>query len=119
MARPPRSALSRTATTKRWPNPQLLDIIGVGPRQCRCPADRRRRQPGTAGQGGSFVALCGVSPVEQSSGKTQRRGLNRGGNRQANTALYHMVVTRIRRDTRTLLYLERRTKQGMSKREII
>ncbi|MEU9057203.1 transposase [Streptomyces sp. NPDC048384] len=67
----------------------------------------------------SFAALCGVSLVEQSSGKTQRRRLNRGGNRQANSALYRIVVTRLRRDTRTRLYLERRTKQGMSKREII
>lgn len=67
----------------------------------------------------SFAALCGVSPVEQSSGKTQRRRLNRGGNRQANAARYRIVTTRLRRDDRTRIYLERRTKQGMSKREII
>ena len=63
--------------------------------------------------------MCGVSPVEQSSGKTQRRRLNRGGNRQANAALYRIVLTRIRWDERTQAYLERRTTQGMSKREII
>ncbi|MGW3661429.1 transposase, partial [Streptomyces sp. NPDC005151] len=67
----------------------------------------------------SFAALCGASPVEQSSGKTQRRRLNRGGNRQANAALYRIVMTRIRLDERTRSYLERRTKQGMSKREIV
>lgn len=67
----------------------------------------------------SFAALCGVSPVEKSSGKTQRRRLNRGGNRLANAALYRIVATRLRRDPRTRLYLERRTKQGMSRREII
>ncbi|MFE5110000.1 transposase, partial [Streptomyces sp. NPDC056663] len=65
------------------------------------------------------AALCGVSPVEQSSGKTQRRRLNRGGNRQANAALYRVVMTRIRWDERTQKYLERRTAEGMSKREII
>jgi transposase len=59
------------------------------------------------------------APVEQSSGKNQRRRLNRGGNRQTNAALYRNVVTRLRRDTHTRLYLERRTKQGNSKREII
>ena len=32
----------------------------------------------------SFAALCGVSPVEASSGTSQRRRLNRGGDRQAN-----------------------------------
>jgi transposase len=67
----------------------------------------------------SIAALCRVSPVEQSSGKTQRRRLNRGGNRQANAALYRIVITRLRRDQRTRAYLERRTKDGKSKREII
>src|SRR5690349_5763317 len=44
----------------------------------------------------SFAALCGTSPVEASSGKTSRRRLNRGGNRHANSALYMIVVTRLR-----------------------
>lgn len=46
-------------------------------------------------------------------------GLNRGGNRQTNAAFYRIVVTRMRRDMRTRLYPERRTKQGKSKRESI
>lgn len=62
--------------------------------------------PERMASGASFAALCGVSPVEQSSGKTQRRRLNRGGNGQAKAALYRIVVTRLRRDTRTRLYLE-------------
>ncbi|MET9971728.1 transposase, partial [Streptomyces sp. NPDC006356] len=60
----------------------------------------------------SFAALCGVSPVEQSSGKTQRRRLNRGGHRQANAALYRIVQTRIRWDECTQEYLRRRTAGG-------
>lgn len=64
----------------------------------------------------SFAALRGVSPVEQSSGKPQRRRLNRGGNRQANAALYRIVMIRIRWDERTQKYLQRRTAEGMSKR---
>ncbi|MGW2256128.1 IS110 family transposase [Kitasatospora sp. NPDC001660] len=67
----------------------------------------------------AFAALCGVSPVEQSSGKTQRRRLNRGGNRQANAALYRIVQSRLRWDQRTQAYLQRRTAEGMSRREII
>lgn len=58
-------------------------------------------------------------PVRTVLRKTRRRRLNRGGNRQANAALYRIVVTRIRRDARTCAYVERRTKQGMSKRDII
>jgi transposase len=103
----------------RRSQPQLLDIIGVGPDSAAALLIAVGDSPERLASEASFAALCGVSPVEQSSGKTQRRRLNRGGNRQANAALYRIVVTRLRRDARTRLYLERRTKQGMSKREII
>jgi transposase len=66
----------------------------------------------------SFAALCGVSPVESSSGKTQRRHLNRGGNRQANAALFRLALTRLRADPRTRAYAQCRTTSGRSKREI-
>lgn len=67
----------------------------------------------------AFAMLCGVSPIPASSGKTTRHRLNRGGDRQANAALYRVVLCRLRWDPRTRDYLERRTKQGMSKKEII
>lgn len=109
----------RITKAVRRRHPQLLDIIGVGPDSAAALLIAAGDNPERLASEASFAALCGVSPVEQSSGKTQRRRLNRGGNRQANAALYRIVVTRLRRDTRTRLYLERRTKQGMSKREII
>ena len=65
----------------------------------------------------SFAALCGVSPVEASSGKTRRRRLNRGGDRRANSALHHIALTRARDEQRTRDYLDRRTSQGMTRRE--
>ena len=43
----------------------------------------------------AFAHLCGVAPLEASSGKTRRHRLNRGGDRQANNALYHVVITRM------------------------
>jgi transposase len=67
----------------------------------------------------SFAALCGVSPIEASSGKTRRRRLNRGGDRRANAALYRIFLTRSRCDQRTRDYLDRRTTQGMTRREVI
>ncbi len=67
----------------------------------------------------TFAALCGVSPVEPSSGKTQRRRLNRGGDRQANCALYTIVLARLRWDARTRAYLERRVTEGKTRREAI
>ncbi len=101
-----------------------LHRVGVGPDSAAVLLIAAGDNPDRLVDEASFAALCGVSPVEQSSGKTQRRCLNRGGNRQANAALYRIVQTRIRRDERTQKYLERRTAEGMGlpprpKREII
>ncbi|WP_010307605.1 transposase [Saccharopolyspora spinosa] len=67
----------------------------------------------------SFAALCGVSPVEASAGKTQRHRLNRGGHRRANAALFRAVLTGLRWDKRTREYLQWRTVEVRPKREII
>jgi len=67
----------------------------------------------------AFAALCGVSPVEASSGKTQRRRLNRGGNRQANAALHRVTLARLRWDPTTRAYVERRLRDGKTRREAI
>jgi transposase len=108
--------VTKTVSTHR---PKLLEIVGIGPDSAAALLIAAGDNPDRLANEASFAALCGVSPVEQSSGKTQRRRLNRGGNRQANAALYRIVMTRIRWDERTRSYLQRRTKQGMSKREII
>lgn len=49
----------------------------------------------------SFAALCGVSPIPASSGKTTRHRLNRGGDRAANSALHIIAIGRLRTDPRT------------------
>ncbi len=67
----------------------------------------------------SFASLCGISPVEASSGKVVRHRLNRGGNRDANRALHSICVFRMGRDRRTQAYVARRTAEGKSKREIM
>jgi transposase len=67
----------------------------------------------------SFAALCGASPVDASSGRHQRHRLNRGGDRQANSALWRIVLVRMSCDPRTRAYVERRTSEGLSKKEII
>ncbi len=54
-----------------------------------------------------------------SSGKTKRHRLSRGGDRQANRALHMIVVTRLACDPATRAYTERRTREGLSKKEII
>jgi transposase len=67
-----------------------------------------------------YAALCGTTPVRVSSGKTNRHRLNRAGDRQANSALWTIVMVRIRSNhPPTITYLERRTSEGRTKREAI
>jgi transposase len=68
----------------------------------------------------SYAALCGSSPVEISTGRTNRHRLNRAGDRQANSALWTIAMVRIRsRHAPTIAYIERRRAEGLSKRDII
>lgn len=67
----------------------------------------------------AFAKLCEVCPVPASSGKTYRFRLNKGGNRQANVAFYHVAIVRMRNHEPTLAYVKKRTKDGKRKSEII
>jgi transposase len=67
----------------------------------------------------SFARLCGAAPLDASSGNQQRHRLNRGGDRQANSALWRIVITRLSYDPATRLYLQRRCAQGKTKTEAI
>jgi transposase len=67
----------------------------------------------------SFAHLCGSAPIDASSGLVTRKRLNPRGNRSANEALWRIVLVRMGSDPRTRRYVERRTHQGKSKREIM
>jgi transposase len=67
----------------------------------------------------AFANLCGVAPIPASSGKVVRHRLNRGGNRDANRALYMVAVGRMSWDERTRTYVAKRVAEGKSKSEII
>jgi transposase len=67
----------------------------------------------------AFAKLCGACPQPASSGKTERHRLDRGGDRQANKALFRIVLVRMRHHEPTRVYFARRTSEGLSKREII
>jgi len=68
----------------------------------------------------SWAHLCGASPVPTGSGKTSGRvRLNYGGDRQANAALYQIVLTRMSSDPETRNYVRRRRAEGLSTREIM
>jgi transposase len=66
----------------------------------------------------ALAALCGASPVEASSGKTRRHRLNRGGDRQGNNALWTIATNRMIHHAETRAYVDRRTAEGLSKKEI-
>jgi transposase len=84
---------------------QLLLTAGDNPERLRSEA--------------SFAALCGVSPIPASSGKTIRHRLNRGGDRHANSALHIIAIVRLRTDPNTKAYVAKRVAEGHSKLEAI
>jgi transposase len=100
--------------------PSLRAAYGVGPDSAAELLVAAGDNPDRLASEASFAALCGVAPVPASSGKTNGRFRpSRGGNRRANAALYRVVLCRLRWDPATRAYMDRRTKEGMSKKEII
>jgi transposase len=109
----------RLATLVGRAAPRLLQLLAIG-------NDHAGQLLTTAGQHperlrgeAAFAHLCGVAPIPASSGKTRRHRLHRGGDRDANKALHLAVVVRMRFCPRTRAYVERRTKEGLSKPEIM
>jgi transposase len=99
--------------------PALLALNGVGPDVAGQLLVTAGENPERLRSEAAFAMLCGVAPLPASSGRTHRHRLNRGGDRQANSALYRIVLCRLRWDQRTKEYMQRRTKDGLSKKEII
>ena len=99
--------------------PALVSVFGTGSDTAATLLITAGSNPERLHSEAAFAALCGVSPIPASSGKTNRHRLNRGGDRQANAALYRVVVVRLRHDARTREYMRRRTGEGMSKTEVI
>ena len=100
-------------------NPALLAAPGVGPDTASVLLVAAGDNPDRMKSERSFAALCGTSPVQASSGQRIRHRLNRGGNRQANSALWRIATTRMRTDAATQHYVKRRRAEGKKKPEII
>jgi transposase len=99
--------------------PQLLAVRGLGPLTCAALLVAVGEQPERMRTESAFAHLCGVAPLPASSGKTSRHRLNRGGDRQANYALYILAVTRMAWDPRTRAYVAKRQAEGKTTKEII
>jgi len=101
-------------------NPALRGAKGVGPDVAAILLTAAGDNPERLRNEAAFAAMCGVSPIEASSGKTVRHRLNRSGNRQANHALWRIVMVRLSTGhPATKAYVERRTAEGKSLREIV
>jgi transposase len=97
--------------------PDLVALYGVGPDTAGALVVAAGDNPHRLRNEATFAHLCGVSPLDASSGKQLRHRLNRGGDRQANSALWRIVLTRMASDPRTQRYVERRCKDGLTKAE--
>jgi len=99
--------------------PSLLALYGVGVDSAATLLAAAGDNPERLRSEATWAHLCGVSPIEASSGKVVRHRLNRGGDRQANAALWRIVMVRMNSHPPTRAYVERRSKEGRSKLEIM
>lgn len=99
--------------------PALMNVYGAGPDSIAQVLITAGDNPERLHSERHFAALAGASPIPASSGKTSRHRLNRGGDRQANSALHRIILVRMHYDQRTRDYIERRIAEGKTKREVI
>jgi transposase len=106
-----------TAAVKAQAPPTLLAEVGVGTvvaAELLAVWSHKGRLHSEA----AFAMVAGAAPLEASSGQVVRHRLSRSGDRQLNSALHTVVLTRWRQDERTQAYIARRRAEGKSDREI-
>ncbi len=125
-----RVQVSRSSSSPDWTRrsspllaataPDLLALFGVGPDTAASLLVAAGDNPERLHSEAAWAHLCGVSPVPADSGKNAGH-LRRhdGGDRQANSALWRIVMVRIAHDPETTAYFERRVKEGRTKRDVI
>ena len=99
--------------------PELFDLYGVGVDTAATLLVTAGDNPERVSSEGSWAHLCGTTPLPASSGKVTRHRLNRGGDRQANAALYRIVLTRMSSHEETRRYVTRRRDKGLNTAEIM
>lgn len=99
--------------------PDLVKLRGVGTEVASALLVAAGHNPDRLEREASFAALCGVSALDASSGRQNRHRLNRGGNRDANRALWVIALVRLRSDPRTRAYVARRIEEARTKPEIL
>lgn len=97
-------------TLVRQAAPRLLACRQVGPQVAAQLLITAGQNPDRLHSEAAFARLCGAAPIPASSGKTNgRHRLHRGGDRQANRALYLVAVGRMKDHQPTVDYVQRKT----------
>src|SRR5262249_43202591 len=99
--------------------PDLLALHGVGIDTAAALLVTAGDNPGRLRSEAAWAHLCGTAPIPASPGRVPRYRLSRGGDRQANRALWGIVIPRLSNDPRTRAYMARRLSEGRSKPEVI
>src|SRR5437660_333413 len=99
--------------------PELVEVAGVGYYTAALLLVTAGDNPHRLRTEATWAKLCGVAPLAASSGKVVRYRLNRGGDRQANHALWIIVASRLSFHGPTKAYMARRLTEGKSRREVI
>ena len=99
--------------------PLLVECSCVGPQSAAQPMATVGDDPERLRSEAAFSMLCGVAPMPVSSGMACRHRLNRGGDRQASSAIRIMAIGRLRTDERAKDYVARKMAEGRTKMEAI
>lgn len=100
--------------------PELVAKTGIGPDTATTLLITAGDNPARLGHEKSFAALVGAAPIPVNSGQVQGRvRLNRGGDRDANSALWRIAIVRMATDPDTRDYIARRQAEGKTKNEAI
>lgn len=94
--------------------PTTLAAPGVGPHTVARLLITIGENPHRFTSEAGFAALCGTNPIPASSGRTDRHRLNRGGDRQANSAIHMIALSRLAHHRPTRAYIAQRTTDAKS-----
>jgi transposase len=100
--------------------PELIGRFGVGPDTAAALLVTAGDNPERLRSEPAWAHLCGVAPIPAGSGQTSDHvRLDQAGDRQANAALWRIVMVRIAHDPETKAYFERKVKEGRPKPDVI
>jgi transposase len=93
--------------------PALVAKTGVGPDTAITLLITAGDNPERLDHEKSFAALIGAAPIPVNSGQTQGRvRLNRGGDRDANSALWRIAIVRMATEQNTRDYIAKHQTEG-------